>query len=367
MSPMKKNDAQIREKKTKKCHKPTEEEASQMLRLRWKLSLWLAKGIVWFVRLLPRTAARRLGHIFGGWCFSLIGRRREKMLAHLAFVYPDWSDAQRIAVARASFANLGVMFAEWAELQSLSTEKILQRTVFRGIENLQRVAARGRGVICVSAHFGNWEWLLVSAAAQFREFGLETMAVGRNVANPAIYRWIVETRDKTGSKTYPQKMLPLIKGLRRGAVVGLLVDQYWREQRGGVLAPFLGHPAWTTAGPVALALQTGAGVIPFSIRRLADGRQEVVCGEEIVLDDLKMEAEEESAGAPSESSEARRERRERRVHAEGMRRINDAVSEVIRQDPSAWLWFHHRWRRTSDFRAFRRAYAEAQSELHTAR
>lgn len=360
MSETEKGAAPLRIKKTKKRRKPTEDDAPRMLRLRWKLSLWIVKAIVWLVNLLPRRAARCLGRALGSWSFSFIGKRRKKTLDHLAFVYPDWSDAQRVAVARESLANLGVFFVEWAELQKLSHDAILRRTVFRGTENLQRVAARGKGVICVGAHFGNWEWMLVSVAAQLREIGFETMAVGRDVGNPDLYRWIVEVRNKTGAQTHPQKMLSLIKGLRRGAVLGLLIDQYWREERGGVLVPFLGHPAWTTVGPAALALQTGAGVIPVMIRRLPDDRHEIVYGNEIVLDDLAVQKDVASADVRNGLSPE--ECQEQRVFAKGMRRINDAISEMIRQDPSAWLWFHHRWRKTPGFREFRRAQFNATSQ-----
>lgn len=354
----------VRPKKRKKQRKPTEEDASWGVRVRWKSSVAIAKALVCLLNLLPYAFSCRLGSRIGALCFACLGRRRIKMLDHLAFVYPDWTRTQCIATARASFANLGRSFVEWALLQTLSPAEILQRTTYRGTENLQRIAARGKGVICVGAHSGNWEWMLVSVAAQLRELGLETLAVGRAVGNPELYRWIVDVRGKTGAQTYPQKMLPLVKGLRRGAVLGLLVDQYWREQRGGVLAPFLGHPAWTTTGPVALAMQTGAGVLPVSIRRLADGTQEVVYGEEVALEHLEIAevAQADADGDALASEEERQARRDRRAFAEGMRRINAAVGEIIRQNPGAWLWFHHRWRKTPDFRAFRRSRRRALRE-----
>ncbi len=348
--------ATLQKKRKKKRRKPTEENASRAVRLRWKSSLWLAKAIVGIVNFLPYALACWICRSIGRCCFAWIGHRRIKMLDHLAFVYPDWTEEQRVSIARESFANLGSSFVEWALLQKLSPVEVMQCTTYRGTENLQRIAARGKGVICVATHSGNWEWLFVAVSAQLRTFDLVTLGVGRAVGNPELYRWIVEVRGMAGAQTHPQTMLPLVKGLRRGAVLGLLVDQYWGEQRGGELVSFLGHPAWTTTGAVALAMQTGAGVLPVSIRRLADGKQEIVYGEEIVLDFHSVTAAEAASNIAEEVSvEERRARRDRRLLGEGMLRINDAMSEIINQNPSAWLWFHHRWRKTSDFRAFRRA------------
>lgn len=65
----------------------------------------------------------------------------------------------------------------------------------------------------------------------------------------------------------------ILRALRRGAVVGLLVDIYTPQRRGGILVPFSGRRAWAAAGPATLALRTGAPILPVWIRRAAGTRR----------------------------------------------------------------------------------------------
>ncbi len=300
-------------------------------RFSWKLQVVAVRVVVFLINCLPERAANCLGTNLGRLTFLIVRDARAKTLENIAFVRTDLDEAQQLALGKESFESLGLLIAEWARLYKLSPEEILARIEYRGVEQLKESMDQGKGVILIGAHHTNWELMFVAVAGHLTQLGAETLGVGRPLRNAELYDLVLSVRNKTGAKTVPQKVLGLMRGLRKGGVIGLLVDQYWKDRRGGVLVPFLGRPAWTTMGPVFIAKRTGASVHPVSLHRLENGKHEIVYGEKIEMPD-----------SGDEQADL----------VEGMRRINHEVEEIIRRDPSAWLWMQHRWRKSPELKAF---------------
>ena len=130
-------------------------------------------------------------------------------------------------------------------------------------------------------------------------------------------------RARTGAEVVDRRKAArvLLKGLAENAVVVLLPDQAVLP-REGVLAPFLGHPAWTTPAPAKMALRAGATIVfAFCI---PDGLRHRVEFLEPIRADLLTEAE--------------------RDPVELTKRINDVISRRIHARPDLWLWMHDRWK-----------------------
>ena len=116
--------------------------------------------------------------------------------------------------------------------------------------------------------------------------------------------------------------------VKRGRVVGILVDQY-PTRRKGIQAPFFGKLAWCHRGPAILALRAGAPCLPGFLRRDPNrrGHYHLHFQPTIVVD----------------SSLPPRERL--RVLTE---QLQKAIEEEVRQCPDDWLWIHRRWKRTPE-------------------
>ncbi|HEV2106475.1 MAG TPA: lysophospholipid acyltransferase family protein, partial [Candidatus Eisenbacteria bacterium] len=190
--------------------------------------------------------------------------------------------------------------------------------VFEGEEHLRAAAARGRGVIALGGHVGNFE-LAGAALARLHAFDF----VVRPLANPAVERWITRRRALAGVgriRTGPG-MRRAFAALAAGRWVAMLGDQDAR--RHGVFVPFLGRPASTPAGPARLSLASGAPIVFGACTRAPDGRHELRIHPPLVPE------------GDARDPEAVRALTARHVAL---------LEGVVRARPEAWFWLHRRWK-----------------------
>jgi KDO2-lipid IV(A) lauroyltransferase len=272
-------------------------------------------------RVLPERIALGLAASLGRRFAAFDTPARRFARANLKLVFPDWNGAQREAFLRTSFSELGRAAAEWARLPGLSPAEILARVEFRGIERLKNALAKGRGALVVTAHYGSWELLLRAAGVALA--GQEVTAIGREQSNPYFQAMINRRRCLSGWQPLPQDAPSILRALHRNAVIGILADHYLSERKGGLLAPFLGKPAWSNPGPATLALRTGCPLLLAHTHRLSENRHRV---------ELEVGPEPPSG-----------DDRQKNI-SEFTTRINEALGQLIRREPVPWLWATRRWR-----------------------
>lgn len=299
--------------------------ARRLRPLRHALETAAARAAMGLVSALPEHAALAVGAAIGRAAGVLLRRRARISLANLRVAFPQLDEPARRRIYRENMAELGRTAVEWARLPSLSPEALRERVEIVGYEHLGRALARGRGAFAVTAHYGNWELLPALMHAAHPEARL--VFVGRTLQNPALFRLIVARREQGGGELLPQDARPILRALRDGKAVGVLVDQYTTQRKGGVLAPLLGVRAWTNAGPALLALRTGAAIVPAHVRRLHGGRHRLEFDPEITL----VETGDRDADVRA-----------------AVTHINAALSRFIASQPAGWLWSHRRFRRSPD-------------------
>jgi KDO2-lipid IV(A) lauroyltransferase len=286
--------------------------------VRYALEAAVFFAVIGFFRLFPVDTASAIG----GWCgrtllyrTHLSNRARENLIA----AYPEMSAEAREQIVREMWDNLGRNIAEYAHLGKLSIRGDRPRIAVTGLQNYEKATASGKGIICVSAHFANWEVLAFAGA----QLGVEGGAVYRPVNNPFVNRWLVRQRQTNG----PEELIAkgahgtrrIFTLLRAGKAIFMLVDQKTNE---GVAAPFFGRDAMTTPVPAVLALKLGAALVPISNERLRGAN-------------FRMTVHPAIEFAPSGD------------HARDVLaltiRVNEAIEACVRYRPSQWLWIHRRW------------------------
>lgn len=275
-------------------------------------------------RRIPEERALALGAALGRLLWVVLPRRR-LVRRHLRIAFPDWSRERIEDAGRACFEELGRSLAEWSRLVELAPEELRERVEFRGVEHLERARAGGRGVLLATAHYGNWE--LLPAAWRATAPDVELAVVGRHFGEGGFQERIERRRLHGGGSLLRPDAREILRALRRGAAVGVLVDLYTSERRGGILVPFFGRRAWTTSGPAILSLRTGAPIVPVSIRRVEGARH---------LAELLPALE-----APRTGDRARDVQ-------ELTARMSAVFEALIRERPEPWLWLHRRWKRSPD-------------------
>jgi len=247
-----------------------------------------------------------------------VRRYREVARRNLRAAF-GWPEPRVEAVARQVFRNLGKSLVEFLRLPALSPAELLDLCQLEGLEYLRAGLAAGRGVLIITAHYGNWELI----AARLVLEGERLSVVARDADDGATHRFITRLREGCGYRVIPRRAAPraVLEALRRNEVVAILVDQ--NTTQGGQFVPFFGRTAATATGPAVLALRTEAALLPGFCVRLPDDRH---------VGRL------EPPVTPFRTGDREADVVELTAH------LTRLIEAQVRADPAQWLWIHDRWR-----------------------
>lgn len=281
---------------------------------------WLFKGFCGVVRLLPEGFVYRIAEGLARLSCALDRRHRRVALANLDIAFgAAKSAAEKRAIVRGSYRSLFLTMAEF-----ILTPKLIRReapfSVIRNVGTLTVGFDRGKGILLLISHYGNWETM----ATRTPEVEGRVAAVGRPFKNALIYREVERLRSMNNLAPMRKQwaVREVIGLLKKNWAVAVLVDQY--AGRYAPFVPFFGRPVSTNPIVPLLAMKTGAAVIPAFDVRAGRGRHEV-----FVCPPIEM---------PQTGD------RDADV-AEGCARINRVIEEWVRRRPDHWLWMARRWRR----------------------
>jgi len=191
------------------------------------------------------------------WFWLSRAQRRAALDNYAAALGRDRSDPEVARVARRAFQNYGRMLTDFVVIGSLTPDELIARTSVEGLEHIDEGLARGRGVITALPHMGSWDVAGSYAAA----LGYPVTAVAERFPG-SLNDAVVSTRERFGMEVVMlgrAAVRKLTDALRANRVVALLCDL---EQGPGVEVNFFGRRAIVPGGPGALALKTGAALLP---------------------------------------------------------------------------------------------------------
>lgn len=267
-------------------------------------------------RIIGLSAASRLGGFIGRNIFCWLPPDKVAR-ANLARAFPDKTAAERNAIRRTMWDNLGRVVGEYPHLDKFTPKGDDPRITYSLPPGMTVEELKGKPLLFLSAHLANWEMMPILA----HQIGLDTAAVIRPPNNPYVADWVAHQRRINGPDTMIAKhnaARAMLGQLRAGKMLCMLVDQKLRE---GVAVPFFGHDAMTTPAPAALALKTACGIWLASNRRLAGPRFHATA----------QPLEFTPSGDDAEDTT--------RLTAA----ITAGIEQIIRDDPGQWLWIHNRW------------------------
>lgn len=286
------------------------------------LAYILFKAFACVMNLLPVRVALDFGRVLGFVGYRLGGSRRRLALSNIRRAFGDsLSDDEVRGIAAGMFRSLGMMVVEFVRLGGVNKAYIDKYVSFEGLEHLEHAVKRGKGAVCLTAHYDNWE--LLNAALSMRGFPMGVVA--RPLDNPYLNSYTVAVRSSFGGHVIDKTnalrgMLGLLKD---NGVLGILLDQR-SSTKEGVMVDFFGTPASTSKGLAAIARKTDTVVIPVFIRRLNGPYHKVECMEPVRL---------ASTGDKIEDMK------------ENTQRFTRAIEDYIRRYPDQWFWLHSRWER----------------------
>jgi KDO2-lipid IV(A) lauroyltransferase len=287
--------------------------------VRHRLEHLIVRGLIAAVRMLPDALVRGLGAALGLAFYVLDGAHRRIAHRNLAAAFPARTARQRRAIARHAFMHFGCLLLELLKFSTLSLDAMMERVEFDGEDRARLAYAQGRGVLFFTGHFGFWELHAIVHGVQIEPIGV----LARALDNPLLNDLLESIRQRTGNTViYRQGTIRRVMRLlhaRRG--IALLIDQHI-QGRDAVYVDFFERPAATTSVLAALALRTGAPVVPVFALPLGGGR-------------YRMIYEHPVEPPRTDSDQAIRE---------FTQRCTDVLEMYVRRHPNLWLWMHRRWR-----------------------
>ena len=272
---------------------------------------------------IPRLSRARLlgvARAIGRWGYRLSPKLRRVGEANLKLAFGDALDgAGRERILRESFESFALCmldtvwfsrdverrFAEWVDVDDAEMAPVL------------RPAAQ----ICITAHMGGWEILGMALAAR----GYPPTSVAAPIDNPAVDRIFNDLRRRSGQRVVSKHgaVRHLLRALRDGGKIALLLDQNTKPEDGGIFVPFFGRPVAVSMAPAMLWKRTGAEVVFGLCLPDEHGRYRTT---------------------PPVRVPAPANRDDPQAEAQMTAAIVQATEAAVRQRPGRWLWMYKRWK-----------------------
>ncbi len=273
-----------------------------------------------FMGTIPKQLAVVLANVLGNIWFMIDKNHRDVAYNNLSNAFGDHKTPSEIRmIAREAFKNFARIPFEMGWALRLNLNDFMRYCRVNGFLNLQKAHAKGKGVLILTLHIGNWE--LLSNPVIFD--GYKAGFVYRPLDFKPADKFITHYRSRFGGVPIPKKksMRKILRPLKKGQCVGILLDQD-SGRAAGVFADFFGKPACTNKGLALLALKTGAPVIPAFLARHGT-RFIIEFGPEIPLVQTGQKEKDILANT---------------------QQYNRALEDIIRRYPEQWLWVHRRWK-----------------------
>ncbi|MDR3112353.1 MAG: lysophospholipid acyltransferase family protein [Elusimicrobiota bacterium] len=243
---------------------------------------------------------------------------------NLQKTFPNKSKKEIVKIAKTVFVNQARNFFELANFPRINLG-FLQSISSVENKNLIEIALqKGKGLLFVSAHTGNWEITAAAVAA----LGLPVNVVAKKIYIDGLNDMLVKYRESKNVKVILKDAKDtgrkLLRALKNGEIIAMLIDQ--DTEVSGVFVDFFGQKAWTPSGLAVLALKTGAEVLVGVDQRIGRYNHKT-----IIYGPVKIE----TTG---------------NVEIDVVTLTQKATSileEHIRICPEQWVWFHKRWKTQS--------------------
>lgn len=288
--------------------------------MREKIEYFIVLYVIKISKFLPKFAVFALLKFFAVILFWVLKSRRKLAINNILAAYKDFDFKKAKSLAKANFISISQTVAEVLLLinDRINLDDVMQNGE-SAVKKVKELTKNNKnGIIFVTAHFGNWEFL----AHYFATKGFPVSVVGRYGNNSLIEDNITfPFRHKFGNDLIykDDAMRNMIKLLKNHGNLGILTDQ----KTGNFKAEFFGRECYTTKSVATLFLKFNPVIIPIFAKRIDKTKFEIIVEKfpEIPSNLSKNEAE-----------------------LFITQTCNDIFENIVRSAPEQWFWMHNRWR-----------------------
>lgn len=279
------------------------------------------------IALLPLRALYVLSDFVAWLAYGVIGYRRRVVADNLRSSFPEKSEKEIKAIAKGFYHFLADYFVETVKLSGMSRRQILRRMRFEGIEEVNAAFAKGKSIVLLLGHYGNWEW--ISSLPLHFPKDVASCQIYHELENADADRAFLRLRSRFGARNVRMEdTFRVLYGYKRDgmrSVTGFIADQAPGLNNTHLWVDFLNHDTPVFTGAESMGRRLGAAAFYCDVFRPKRG--EYLC--RMIPMSADCSKEEEFALT---------------------RDYFRLLEQTIRRRPELWLWSHRRWKRTrADF------------------
>jgi len=283
---------------------------------------YIIKNTIRMLALIPRKLMDGFAVPLGMLWYRIDHNHRKLAFDNMSGAFKDEMDRVEIQnMVKANFIQLARAALGVPSLLKLSKDNLDSYVRFSGGRHLKDALSKGKGVLFLSAHTGNWELMALATPLKF-DFKCNLLV--RPLDYSPIDRILAEIRCRLGNGVLDKirSAATISKVLREKEALAIMLDQNasWYD---GVYIPFFGRIACTNKGFALFALRYNHTVIPIFNIRQNDGRYSIIISPPVSL---------------VRSGDIGRD------VVENTMVFNKIIEKHIRMAPDNWLWVHRRWR-----------------------
>ncbi|HGY54360.1 MAG TPA: hypothetical protein ENK44_01535 [Caldithrix abyssi] len=286
-----------------------------------KIEYYLVYGLFRLFRNISFKTGKKIASLLYFLVAVLFRYRKKVILENLHRVYGTRLPDDERTLLRSIYKNFIYLWMEFLQSGKMIEDAVDKHFTFYNIEILNEGIESGKGVLLLSSHFGNFEWL----AQVLPKMGYSVSGIAKRQSNPYVNAFVEERRTRTGLQIIYTRdaVKQSLKALKRGEIVALVADQDARDR--GVFVDFMGLPSSTAVGPAVMHLRSGAPIILIISIRKDYGRFDVYFEEIVPVGQNKEEVTNDEI-----------------VHITQMHAA--ALERWVRKYPEQWFWMHRRWK-----------------------
>ncbi|MFA6141814.1 MAG: lysophospholipid acyltransferase family protein [Candidatus Omnitrophota bacterium] len=281
---------------------------------------YLGRSLAFVFYLIPLNVGIHMAEALGRAAFNLLPKYRHLTINNLKAAFgSEKTEAEIQQIAKGVFINLAKSAAELVNFPKINESNIRDYVTLKNPEILDSAFSKGKGVIIITAHIGNWELM----AAGLRLYGYPGVTVGRRIYFHKYDKYLNYLRKTHDVNVIYRDESPrkILKVLRENRIVGIVADQDVDAVE-GVFIDFFGKSAYTPAGPAMIAAVSKASLVPVFIVR-EGSRHELIVEKPIELTDTGNKEED---------------------LIKNTQKWSNVVESYIRKYPDQWVWMHRRWK-----------------------
>ena len=263
--------------------------------------------------------------LLGSAMYSLFPLRRRIVMANLRQVFGDQlSEPELRRLARCFYSHFAKTIVEDLAMVVSSERRIAGKVDVIGVEHVLEAAERGRGILVLTGHFGNWELSAGAAMLQFKQYQNRFHVIRKSLA-PGLEGLVFGHFRTAGLRiiSAANALTHVFDALEKNDVIIFIMDQHQVVGSKAVAVEFFGKEAGTNRSLALVARQSGAPVIPASSCRKPDGRHVM------------------QFHPPLEWISADSSREEIYRNTLG---YNQVLEKFVLDHPDQWWWMHRRWK-----------------------